>query len=63
MLVSYKDRMRKNEDMKGMKRKFKKAEKDAVRELRKDTVQIQVQKDKENLYKKKMFRKNLVNPG
>jgi hypothetical protein len=48
MAAVLEERPRKRElDEKEVKRKTKKAEKDALRELRKDTVQIQVQKDKE----------------
>lgn len=39
-------------DAKEVKRKTKKAEKDVLRELRKDTVQIQVQKEKEQQHRK-----------
>ena len=41
-------RFKKNETDKDIKRKMKKVEKDALRELRKDTIQIQVQRQKES---------------
>ena len=48
MAAVLEERPRKRElDEKEVKRKTKKAEKDALRELRKDTVQLQVQKERE----------------
>ena len=38
---------KREESEKEVKRKTKKAEKDAMRELKKDTIQLQIQKDKE----------------
>ena len=51
-------RVKKNRDEKSMKRKAKKAEKDAVRELRKDTTVIQQQRQNEKDIKRGLSRKN-----
>lgn len=58
-----KDWREKNIDPKEAKRKMKKLEKDALRELRKDTIQVSIQREKENKFKKDMFKKNVVKPG
>lgn len=50
-------------DEKEVKRKLKRTEKDALRELRKDTQHIQIQRDKENEYKRNMFKKTVVKAG
>jgi hypothetical protein len=54
---------KKKESEKEVKRKVKKAEKDAYRELRKDTVQIQVQKAKEGQQKAQIFKKSIIRAG
>jgi hypothetical protein len=54
---------RREETDKEVKRKTKKAEKDAMRELRKDTVQLQVQRDKELQQRRNIFRKSVVRAG
>jgi hypothetical protein len=53
----------KKEDPKEVKRKTKKAEKDAIRELRKDTQQLQVQKEIEVQQRKQMFLKGVIRGG
>ena len=56
----YKD---KKEDPKEIKRKTKKAEKDAIRELKKDSQQLQAQKEKENSQRKQVFLKSVIRGG
>lgn len=56
-------KFKKPEDEKEVKRKLKKVEKDAVRELRKDTMHLQVQRAKEQKYKSDMFRKGVIKAG
>jgi D-ribose pyranose/furanose isomerase RbsD len=54
---------KKVESAKEVKRKLKKTEKDAVRELRKDTVQIQLQKNKEQQWRMQNFKKSIIRAG
>ncbi len=54
---------KKKETERDIKRKTKKAEKDALRELRKDTVQIQIQKDKEMQHRHQNFKKSIIRGG
>lgn len=55
--------MKKPADEKDIKRKIKKNQNDALRELRKDTTQIQIQREKEMDYKRTQFRKTVVKAG
>lgn len=57
------DWKRKTLDEKETKRKLKKVEKDALRELRKDTVQVHLQREKEQSFKKNQFRKSIIKGG
>jgi hypothetical protein len=54
---------RREESEKEVKRKTKKAEKDAMRELKKDTMQIQIQRDKEMQQRRNIFMKSVVRGG
>ena len=54
---------KREETEKEVKRKTKKAEKDAMRELKKDTVQIQVQRDRELEQRKSVFLKSVIRGG
>ncbi|CDW89226.1 nucleolar protein 14-like isoform x1 [Stylonychia lemnae] len=56
-------KMKKPLDEKTMKKKMKKTQNDALRELRKDTTQIQIQREKEMQYKRDQFRKTVVKAG
>lgn len=53
----------KKEDPKEIKRKTKKAEKDAIRELKKDSQQLQAQKEKETMQRKQIFLKSVIRGG
>ena len=54
---------KREESEKEVKRKTKKAEKDAMRELKKDTMQLQVQKDRELQQRKGIFMKSVIRSG
>lgn len=54
---------KREETDKEVKRKTKKAEKDAMRELKKDTVQLQVQRDRELEQRKSVFLKSVIRGG
>jgi len=54
---------KKKETDRDIKRKTKRAEKDALRELRKDTVQIQVQREREMQHRNQIFKKSVVRGG
>jgi hypothetical protein len=54
---------KREETDKEVKRKTKKAEKDAMRELKKDTVQLQVQRDRELQQRKSVFLKSVIRGG
>lgn len=56
-------KFKKVETEKDIKRKTKKAEKDVIRELRKDTVQIQIQKAKETQHRTQNFKKTIIRAG
>lgn len=64
MAAALNDRkFKRKETDKEVKRKVKKAEKDAYRELRKDTVHIQVQKAKEIQQRSQIFKKSVIRGG
>jgi hypothetical protein len=54
---------KKRNDPKTMKKKLKRTEKEAVRELKKDTIQLQVLREKENDFKRNIHKKTIIRAG